>query len=236
MATLVQIRTQCYGLLRETSSDTQFGDTQINSFINQSIKLASPIIELPRKFSSGTQGVQGQGAYAVPSDFIALRTAYYGDETVSGKSYPLKFIREETLKEIHPSWRDTSASAQGRPRYIFFRDQSTFYIFPTPDALAATTGNKLIYNYIYQATDLSADSDIPSLPLPYHDILKFYTCHLAYLNIGNKDMAKMMFDEFIASHKSIQAISITESKEAMAFQWGYSDEVNDSLYGDTIIP
>lgn len=217
---LSDIRTEVFSLLRETEeTDTNFTATQINAFINQAVKLLVPIIEQPRKFSSGTQVTQGTGSYVVPSDFVMLKTVYFGDESVNGDSSPLQFVTEQFLRAAFPSWRSTSSQTQDRPRYIMLLDDDTFYIYPTPSAAEAVSGKKLIYNYLFLPTDLSSDSDTPDLPLPYHDLIKFYAAYLCYLNLGNKDTAVLMYKSFMEQHKLVQSASTIESEENLAFSW-----------------
>lgn len=226
---LSDIRSQVYSLLRETSStDSNFTDAQINSFINQTVKLLVPIIEQPRKFSSGTQVTQGTGGYTVPSDFVMLKTAYFGDESINGDSRPLQFVTEQVLRAVYPSWRSTATANQDRPRYIMLLDDDTFYIYPTPSAVESASGKKLVYSYLFLPADLSSDSDIPDLPLTYHDLIKFYAAYLCYLNMGNKDTAVLMYKSFMEQHKLIQSASTIESEENLSFSWvGDSNEMDD---------
>ena len=217
---LSDIRSQIYLLLRETSStDSNFTDAQINSFINQSIRLMVPIIEQPRKFSSGTQVVAGTATYTIPTDFVMLKTVYFGDKTITGDDLPLEFKTEQWLRAHFPNWRDTSTGARGRPKYIILLDDDTFLLFPTPDATESATGKLLTYDYLFIPTDLSSDSDTPDLPLPYHDLIKFYACYLCYLNLGKKDEAVLVFKSFTEHHKLIQRASTIESEENLSFQW-----------------
>lgn len=235
MATFAAIRSQVYSLLRETPlTDSNFTDAQINAFINQAIKMAVPIIEQPRKDATPVAAVQGTTDYAVPSDFVRLNTADFGDVTLANDVKPLTFVTPETLRSLFPFWRSTHVSNQGRPSYIAFaKDEDTLFLYPPPNAAEAVSGKYLIYNYLFYPADLSADSDTPDLPLPYHDILKFYVAHLCYLNLGNGDLATKMYGEFIAHDKQIRLASTIESKEALGWEWAYDDGVNDDIQLNT---
>ena len=219
MATLSDIRSQVYALLREQSGDSQFTDAQINSLINQAQRLLVPIIEQPRKFSSGTQAVAGTATYAVPSDFVMLKTAYFGKTDVSGDNLPLEFKTEQWLRANYPNFLYTGSDAYGRPKYILLKDDDTFLLFPTPNADESVTGKFLIIDYLFNPADLSGDSDTPDLPLSYHDLIKFYVCYLCYLNLGKPDIAALLFASFEKHHKLIQQASTIESEENLAFSW-----------------
>lgn len=236
MSTLQQIKQQVYDLLRETSSDSHFSDMQVTSFINSAIKLIAPIIEHPRDIVS-VQADATADAYTLPSDLIVLRTVYFGDRSVSNDMRPLQFVTEETLRELFPTWLDRTDQSRGKPMYVMFLDKKTLFIYPRPDAANSVSTKQIYIDYIYMPVALSSDADIPDLPLPYHDILKFYACNLCYLNLSNAAMAKTMTDEFFAAHKLLESVSTKESKEALAFAWGYDEDVNDDFpRGGYVIP
>src|SRR3990167_10366002 len=112
------IRSQSYTLLRETSGDSNFTDTQINDFIDQAISLIAPIIEHPRKESSGTQVSEGNGDVTLPTDNLVILNAYFGDKAVLSDWTPIKVVTEEVLKAIAPNWGQTPTSSEGRPAYF----------------------------------------------------------------------------------------------------------------------
>jgi len=217
------IRSQSYTLLRETSGDSNFTDTQINDFIDQAISLIAPIIEHPRKESSGTQVSEGNGDVTLPTDNLVILNAYFGDKAVLSDWTPIKVVTEEVLKAIAPNWGQTPTSSEGRPAYFLVKSRTTGHLYPHASAAESVSGKKWWVNYVYQPAVLSNDSNSPDLPLPYHDILKFYVCHLCYLNLSNPAMADYMFKLFSQNHQAIRGISTREAQETMRFSWGISE-------------
>lgn len=229
MATLSEIRQQVLDLLKETSSDSHFTPTQLNSYINQGLKLISPIIELPRKKSSGTQVTAGMGDITLPTDNILILDAYYGNVS-TGKIVPLVVTTEQIIKQFYPSWLSTLAGDRGTPRFFFQSNETTGVLIPRADTDASETDKKVYFNYVYETADLSSDSDSPKLPLPYHQIVKFYVLYLCYLSLSNPDLASKYKSDFIDHHKSILAGATKETREGFAFAWGL-DEVNTDNEG-----
>lgn len=236
MATVQQIQLQSLDLLRETDGDSHFTNTQFLSWINQAVRLIAPIIEHPRDIVS-VQADSTADGYTLPSDLIVLRTVYFGDRSISNDVRPLVFVTEETLKELYPGWLEQTIVSRGRPRYAMFLDKRTLFVYPRPDADNAVANKSVIIDYIYSPAVLSSNAQEPDLPIPYHDILKFYICSLCYLNLGNPAMAKAMMEKFMEEHKLLESVSTKESKEGLAFQWGYDEDVNDNFSrGGYVIP
>lgn len=232
MPNLGAVRSQVLSLLRETTGDTNFTPDQLNAFINQAQKLMVPIIGKPRKDYS-VQVSAGDMDYDVPSDFVRMNMAYFGDPALANDIVPLQFVTEETLRSMFPSWRSTHVNNRGVPAYIFMMDDDTMGIYPPPNADQSATGKKLLISYLYYPADLSSDSESFVLPLPYQDILKYYAAHLCYLNLSNEAMAATMLKEFAEHHKQIQQNSTIESKEALGWEWAYDDGVNADSSGGT---
>ncbi len=237
MSQLSVIRQQVLDLLRETSTDTQFTPAQLNNFINLGLELAAAVVEWPRKQASINSAL-GIGAYLKTlwgSDFLSLIDAYYGDPAINGDIKPLLIVTPETLKQLQPRWMDSSSPNYGRPQYIMTQDQNNLFIFPRPDANNSPKPITIWYVNIPPA--LVNDTDVPVLPLVYHDIIAFYAAHVAYLNLGNAKMAQMMMKEFMDHHTLIRSSNTKEIRN-MDFQWGADlDDVNaDYPVSGNIIP
>jgi hypothetical protein len=218
MSTLSDIRSQVYSLLKETSGDSNFTDAQINSFINQTQSLIAPLIELPRKQSSGTQVTEGMGSVTLPTDNILILDAYIGDTSLAGDMKRLIVVKEQV---IPPTWMDTNTSSRGEPTRFFQQTLTNGIIYPRANANAAATDKKVYFDYVYKPADLSSDSESPSFPLPYQDIIKFYVLYLCYLTLGNSALAQQFKNDFIEHHKVIQSASTKETREGFSFQWTY---------------
>lgn len=235
MSSLGTIRQQVLDLIRQSATDTQVSTTQLNSWINLALELAATIIEWPRKKIVAANPAQGVSTIAKPSDFISLYDAYYGDPAVSGDIRPMTIITMETLKDLNPRWLDATSSNQGRPQYIAHLDQSNFTIVPAPDSVNA--GKPLTIIYVYNQAALAADSDVPVLPLVFHDILQFLAAHFYYENMTDPKMAKEMLDNF---NELSTKIKLSQTKETTHYelQWGADlDDVNaDYPVSGNIIP
>lgn len=227
MATLVQLRNRTYSLLREDSTNTHFTDTSvIDGFLNEGVTFAAVFIEYPRDLVSVTSQ-NNIGSYTNPDDNLMVRTAYFGDSGVSGDIHPLKFVTEETLREIYPSWLDQTSSGQGRPQYFMQLDRHTIHIFPRPDA--ANAGKKVWINYNYVPTAMVDDSDTPDLPLPYHNLLPLYALYLAYIALQNIMVSRAMYNDFMEKINRLKSAVTKETKEALSFQWGTSEGLDGSF-------
>lgn len=229
MATLTQLRAKTYALLREDSTNTHFSDTTvIDGFLNEGLEFAAVFIEYPRTLVSVVSQVN-VGSYSNPTNNLIVRTAYFGNSAVSGDIKPLKFVTEETLREIYPSWLDQTSAGQGRPQYIMQLKRDTLHIFPRPDTTNA--GKSIWLNYNYVPTAMSADSDTPDLPTPYHNLLPIYALHLAYIALQNLPVSEKMYTDFMEKVNRIKNAVTVESSENLGFSWGNDVDVSDGTVG-----
>ena len=226
MSTLSEIRTQVYDLLSEADGDSHFTPTELNSIINQSQSLIAPLIELPRKLSTGVQVTQGMGSVTLPVDNILILDVYYGDNTKPGGMRRLFVVKEQV---IPPDWQDTSVNSQGEPNKFFQQTLTNGIIYPRANSTSAATGKMVYFDYVYLPADLSADSDTPSFPLPYQDIMKFYVLYLCQLSLGNKESATLYKQAFFEHHKLVQSASTKETREGMTWQWTYRVDDDEDL-------
>ena len=231
MSTLSAVRTQLRLILNETdNANSHFTDAQLDGFINQAQTFMATYIEYPRTIASA-QVTAGTADYTLPTDWISILAVYFGDLSISNDVIVLRIINEESLKTIRPGWLETASGSRGRPQFVHIKNRTTLTLIPTPDTDNATTGKKYHLNYIKLPTTLTVDSDIPELPLPYHDFLQFYAAHLCYLVLQVQAMADKMFSDFTAKMKAVQAEVSKESKEQMAWQWTYNEDVSGDSNG-----
>ena len=237
--TLGQLRQTVYTLLNEdnpsvvtTNPNTHFRDPSIiNGFLNEGCEFSAVFIEYPRDLVSVTT-TSNVGSYANPVDNLLLRTAYFGDTTIPGDVKPIKIVSEETLKEYYPSWLDQStAGTASRPTYLIQLDRNTVHIFPRPNV----SGKSLILNYNYNPTPMVNDSDIPDLPIAYHDLIPLYALHLAYYALQNRELSAQFYKDFMEKVTRLKSAVTKESKENLSFQWGTDIDVGNG-WGGGIIP
>jgi len=221
--TLSDVRTQVYDLLKESSGDSNVDPTVLNRLINQSVNLVAPIIELPRKTSTGTAVTAGMGDITLPTDNLLILSVFYGDTSVSNGVKRLMVVTEETMGNLAQSWLDTATASRGIPRYFFKRTETTGTIFPR--AQSDQTSNSVFFTYVYNPASLSADGDNLPFPDPYNNIVKFYALYLVYLSLSNPALAEKFRQDFLAHHKLIQSGATKETREGQQFTWS-SDEIN----------
>lgn len=234
--TLQQLRNVVYGLLREDSTNTHFSDiTVIDGYLNEGVEYGAVFIEYPRDVVS-VLAVQGVGSYPNPQDNLVLRTAYFGNrDTIQGDIRPIKVISEETLKTIYPSWMDqTDGSTSDFPEYLIQLDRKTVYIYPRPNANAVAKSRKLFLNYNYVPAPMINDSDVPDLPVPYHNLLPEYALHRCYTALQNQDLSERMFKSFMAKIQQLKSAVTKETKEGLGFSWGYEGMDVDVNQGPNI--
>lgn len=222
-----QIRTQIRALIDQPdSSNSRFTDDQLNEYIDEAVNYTAVFIEYPRDFIE-IQVEQNIGAYTLLTDTLVVRTAYFGDKTISGDLRPLTIISEETLKELYPSWYETNSNTNSRPQYLILMDRNTIYVHPKPDANNSAAGKKIVLDYIYNPAALSDDSSIPDLPVPYHGILQLYAGHLAYLRLNNADLSAKLLQMYRDKIKELKSTVTKETSEGLAFQFGYDPGLDD---------
>lgn len=223
--TLSTIRSEVYEKIQETSTNSHFTTTEIDAFINEGIQKVAVISHHPRKFDAGTQAVVDTADYDLPSDFLFLVGAYFGDSSISGDLVPLKVIREENIKYLDPAWLDRNSASRGTPLMAIMIDRDTIRLHPRPDTASSASGKMLKLFYAYLPATLSSDSGNPDLPTPYHDVLKYYAAGLAYAGrLANPQMAGIMFGLFEKELAQRVPATEMEAEENLRFQWGFIEE------------
>lgn len=233
--TLATLRNKVRALIREDdTTNTHFTDSVINGFLNEGSEFSAVFIEYPRDLVS-VQVQNNVGSYANSDDNLLVRTAYFGNPQIGGDIRPLTIVSEETLREQFPSWLDETANATSdRPSYMIQLDRHTVHIFPRPNAIGSASGKMLWLNYNYVPAAMVNDSDVPDLPLPYHNLLPLYALHLAYIALQNVPLAKEMYTEFMEKVQRIKSAVTKETKEGLSFSWGTDISV-DTNTGPGII-
>ena len=232
--TLQQLRARVRTKLRETADDTHFTDDVLNSYINESIEFTAVFIEFPRDLVR-IAAEEDTPNYTLPADNMIVKTAYFGNPSVSGDVKPLEVLTEETLAQLVPNWLDETISSQGRPLYLIVLDKNTISVYPRPNSAEGVSGKWIFLNYVYDPDPITQNSQTPDLPPVYHSILQFYVLHLCYLTLANGDMSTRMFNEYMGKVKLIKPATTKETAQAMFFAWGSDINVGERL-GEYIIP
>lgn len=221
--TLAQLRARTYDRLRETSADSHFSDSQINSYLNEAQDYIAAMGSPPDKnnLSAPIPVTINTGDYTNPSDDLYLQQAYFGTTTNSSDVFPLRIVTKEIMKDLFPNWMDATIAAAGTPKYIFRKDFNTLSLFPRPDSTNAGKNIYLFYGDV--PTDMVSDIDTPSVASPFHNCLPFYACRLAYYALTNPTMAKEMFSAFMTDYNAIKDNVNKEAEEVFRFKWGISE-------------
>lgn len=167
-----EIRTDVRTLLNEATAGF-WTNANLNTYINKANQRVNTIIAATREDyfteSSTFSTVAATKSYAFPTDCRFIRRIEHYSTSDAGdieKLDELKFPRTEMQGE----WPFTET---GRPkRYSVFGTQ--FNLGPIPDAVYTMR----IY-YDSRKSDLASDTDSPSSPTDFHDMIVYWTCVLA---------------------------------------------------------
>ena len=216
MQTLQQIRADSELLFREKTGGRRFSPEQWNGFINKGQEYLATVIEYPVDMVAVTSELN-VGAYNLPSDNMIIRKAFFGTTTTKDDINKLNIVNMEVLTTLFPNWLDATIGNAGQPRYMIVLDKKTVYIHPRPDS--TYVGKDLILHYVYSPSAMVAEGDTPDIPVPYHTLLKFYACFLAYEGSENPEMAKEMKEQLDSHRKEIESVVTREVDEPMRFKW-----------------
>lgn len=208
--TLSEIRTEARVLaLDNGSTRRRFSDARLNSFINEAQRAvvleARPILK-----SAQFELAAGTTYYSLPADYLQINRVT---------------LDWQILYETTPEAQDRSAEwqlvgAEPTHYYIHFASRTKIGFYPFPD----TSGNTgtVRFEYWAQATDLSADADVPfnaiTELIPYHYALAQYAAaHMAAID-GKGGLASLYLTEYRATIERMKS----EAKSRPSYRPGAS--------------
>jgi hypothetical protein len=223
MSTLIQIRNAVRVMIDQPEDNSRFTNSELNVLINEAKDFVSDSIAHPRTLKSIiTQ--KSKGKHNLPSDNLIVKQAFFGDTANNGDVKELEIISLKALSTRHPGWIEDVPQNDGRPALAAMLDSSSIFIYPRPDQNEA--GKSLIINYEYRATDLSSDSDVPDIALPYHHMIVIYTAHLCYLGkLSNTDEAIKRWNMFKEKMKILEDPVEAETDSSSGFEFIDSPDV-----------
>ena len=184
------IRTQVRRHVKDTGSTLQrFSDDYIDDLLNEGqkdvVNRTWCIVDV------GTITLTAATTYYdLRGDMIAMSHAYYTD--TSSNNTTLDEVMERSLRQSTPDFDEDS----GAPLEYFIRQSTSgvndleMGIRPVPSSI---TSESITYHYYAQASDMSADADVPfeglSHLISYHPILGYYAVARLYLIEGKLDRA-----------------------------------------------
>jgi hypothetical protein len=156
-------------------SGVQLTDDDLYRYINDGTRQLILQNEELLQTLGTTSAVVGQQDYALPVDLLILKSVSYkipGGDTfyrMEGKSF-------NEFNEYIDAWDSTNSLAKGTP-LVYMKYGDHISVFPIPD-VAGTNNIKIYYNR--KPVDVNDLTDIPDIPVLYHEVLVKYCLSQAY--------------------------------------------------------
>lgn len=238
MADLAAIRTASRKeIAEEDTSNTHFpGADGLDDKINAAVRYLGTLIQFPREVVEIAASTMTDGAISLSTltrKNLITRKAYWGDKTIRNNLFEVDIVTEEVVASIYPNWLETHAGFQGKPRFLIVKEivsaDATLQVVPPPNSTYTASGQKLILSQNYYPATLTTSTDVPQLPLVYHDIVPVYVAHLCYGGaLKNPEMAKFKLDQF-NQKMALTRPAVTKEAENLQFRW----TGNENIYEDT---
>ena len=219
---LSEIRSKSFAEIEQEANNSLFSNAEIDSYINEGIRFAATKIHWPRDILN-VQVEEGKDTYALPSDCIFPRVAYFGNPDLSGGDVKkIDIWTEESLAEHYPGWLNTDSSLRGRPTKLVHIDRRSVLVHPTPSAEESVAGKKLFLSYVYYPSTLSVDTESPDLPLVYHDFISVYVAHKCYgSKLKDPEKSIIKYKEFISK---IEGVEHKVDREQQQMYWAFGND------------
>lgn len=156
-------------------SGVQLTDADLYRYINDGVRqLVLQNEELLQTLGT-LSAVANQQDYALPVDLLILKSVSYkapnGDTfyRLEGKSF-------NEFNEYIDAWDSTNSLAKGTP-VVYMKYGDHISMFPIPDT-AGVNNIKVYYNR--KPVEVAALTDIPDIPVLYHEVLVKYCLSQAY--------------------------------------------------------
>lgn len=160
--TLLQMRTLVWDTLDDPNG-SYFTQSIVNLRLNLAMwELQKRLISANQEFFLScvkTNTVVNQQAYALPTDFIQTVRLEWYEQGTSLTSLPRK------IEFMTPNQRDLILNVTGDPQYWTF-SKNNILLWPIPSRIV-----EVHLEYNYQTAFMSADADVPDMPLQYHEYI-----------------------------------------------------------------
>lgn len=144
--------------------------------------------------------VADRAVYSLPTDFKQLRRLdiiYTGTTRVRGQR-----IDRQTIYD------PMTTISEGTPLYSII--SNGIEIYPTP---TSSITNGLWLYYIEDVSDMSGDSDIPSVPLGYEDLCIDYAVGMAKATQGRTDESQLYLGNFAVGIENMTQEQVTRATD-----------------------
>lgn len=150
-----------------------WSDAKLNSYLNMAMQRVYSIISAIREdyftVSATYSTVAGQKSYTLPLDCRYIRRMEIFDSSDDNFIIKLDELKWPRM-ESNGDWLFYQ-DAQPK-RYVMIGQH--FDLYPIPDGIYT-----IRMYYDARLNDMAADTDIPSVPVDFHDMIVFFACALA---------------------------------------------------------
>ena len=178
----------CNAVLRELNeveitnvTSTRGLQTAVADFINKSQRdIINSEVEWPFTVANDSDTtVDGQRLYTFETDAKTLKwSTFTVQESASLPERRLDYISyDEYLDKYHESDTNPDGSSEGLPEFVYHTPDDKYGLSPTPDKSTYT----IRYAYYTTVSDLAANTDSPSIPDRFHDVIVNRAKYYAYL-------------------------------------------------------
>lgn len=172
-------------------SNSSFSSSDIKQFLNDAQR--SFATDATWRFFHTTQNYTLNVGTADITNGSGLPSAFQTPNklriTTSGYEQVLTPIQYDEFVEKYPSYENDDNST---PRYWYMKGDS-IEVYPAPD-----TAFTVKLEYWKTPTELSADSDVPELPVDFREVLVLGALQRAYKTDDDFDQAREIDDEMVA--------------------------------------
>lgn len=168
------------------STNSHISETELNAWANEFYRVAQTrlaAIPIKNREYTSAAAVDGVSSITLNSRFMGFQQVYLKAQP-ENKYRPLEIIDLDTLNAIDPEWR---SAAEGVPEYIIRTDTFTAILYPPPNT---ENQGQSIQTYGREfMSDLSGDTDAPTLPLCVHDLFPHFMAYRSFQKLQQMDLA-----------------------------------------------
>lgn len=183
--------------------------SQAKEAVNSSIRLINQQ-EFEWPFNHNTQEqtlTAGTTRYSFPADtkyidFDSFRIKQ--DDTLGNDTQKLGLINyEEYLNRFVDQEYETSTGIRELPRYVFRAPNQVWGVTPNPDKAYV-----VVFEYYSIPSELSAYTDVPTVPEQFRHIIVDGAMYYAYMFRGDLNSAQLSMEKFNEGLKNMRTIYI----------------------------
>jgi hypothetical protein len=183
----------------------------------------------PFTHSTETQTlVAGQTRYTIPADtqsvdYDTFRISKDDTLAVSGVTLRILDYKEYTKKYID---QETTSDVGAVPIYVFRTPDNNYGLYPYPNK-----AYQLKYEYYQKPTALSADTDVPTIPEQFRQVIVDGATAYAYQYRGEAQQYGINFARFEEGIKQMQSILLNRADYVRSTYLPYSQRYGASVAG-----